>query len=333
VFGIGIILFGKIIFAQQVDQLTRMRIAESYTDAGDWEHALPIYESLYKEQPDNYIFFDKLRTCYVQLKKYENAIRITERRLSAQPKDGYLMTQLGGLYYRKGDERKADSLWMLVLKMEPKNANSFRMVAMEMYEHRLYERAIIVYKEARKALNNPALFADDLAGLFAALQQYGNATKEFVQIIRANPQQLIYIQSRFSQFTQKEGGLKEAISVVRQEVETNPNDITVRQLLGWLYMEGKNFEAALDEYTVIEKLSKSGGNELFNFGKRAFQEKQYLIAERTFKRITEGFVASNVYPFARFERARAIEERAGETDSSSRSAFIQEGIEAATYQY
>ena len=130
--------------AQEIDIAARLRLAQSFEQSGDWERAAIVYEELYKRDPKNYVFFEGLRRSYTQVKKYDEAIGLVSGRLASQPKDPILTCVLGGLYYEKGEDSKADSLWKLVLAGDRKNAGLYRLVASQMMDHRLYDHAIQV---------------------------------------------------------------------------------------------------------------------------------------------------------------------------------------------
>ncbi|HEY6952130.1 MAG TPA: tetratricopeptide repeat protein, partial [Bacteroidota bacterium] len=302
--------------AQESDASLNLRLAQSLEQAGDWERAIALYEGLYRSDPDNYVYFDGLRRGYTQLREYDKAIRLVERRLIAQPSDILLRASLGGLYYESGSAQKADSVWNHLIEVDSKNAGLYRVVASQMMEHRLFDQAIQVYREGRTATHNENAFTDELATLYSALQQYTDASTEFVKLLENSPQQLPFIESRIASFTVRKEGLQAATGVVRGEVEKKPENITLRKLLAWLAVEGGDYQAALEEYLAIDQLSKSNGAELLDFAKRASQERQFGIAAAAFRDIIERSQNPGVVSLARFGYARSMEDINGQADSA-----------------
>ena len=302
--------------AQSVDAVTKLRLAQSFEQSGEYERAVALYEELYARDSTNYVVFDGLRRGYVQLKEYEKAIRLLRQRLTQQPNDVQLLAGLGGLYYEMGAEQRADSLWRSILAMSSGTVGYYRVVASQMMEHRLYEQAIQVFLAARSATGNESLFAEDLAVLYSALQQYGPATREYVRMVRAAPAQLPYVQSRISSYTIQSEGLKAASEVVAAEVKQTPNDIALRRMLAWLSMEKKDIRAAYGEYQTIDRLSNANGAEIFAFAQRAGQEHAYIVAAQAFREVVENHPNPAILPGARFGFARMIEELSAENDTS-----------------
>ncbi|MBI3005120.1 MAG: tetratricopeptide repeat protein [Ignavibacteriales bacterium] len=301
---------------QDADVAARLRLAQSFEQSGDWERAVSVYEDLHRRDQVNYVFFDGLRRAYTQVKRYDEAIGLVQRRLNLQPKDPLLLSILAGLHYENGEETKADSLWQAVLLSDRKNAGTYRLVASQMLDHRLYEQAIQTYLSARSSGLAQDIFAEELGSIYSALQQYGSATKEFIRILKRAPEQLPYIENRISSFTMKNDGLRAATAVVQEDIRQNPANLTLRSFLAWLAIEGKDFESAFLQHRAIDSLKKARGQELFNFGQRALQERAYGVAAKTFRVIIEQQAPPTIMPQARFGYARAIEELSDQSDTA-----------------
>ncbi len=301
--------------AQQVDVVARLRLAQSFEQAGEWDRAATLYESLLETTPQNFVVLEGLRRAYTELKQYNKAVDLVRRQLLGNPADENLLSILGGLYDLAGEPQVADSIWHVVIRKDVKNPNLYRLIAAQLIDHRQYDKAIGLYLEGREATKNQNLYMEELASLYGALHQYESATHEFVKILRANPQQVTYIQSRLASFTGREEGRLAALNVIRAEVARFPDEVPVHSVLGWLYMEGKQFDAALDQYRIIDRLTKANGFEIFQFAQRAAQEHANLAAAKAFREVVEGKAPQNILAYARFGYARAIEELSAENDT------------------
>ena len=294
--------------AQQVDIVARLRLAQSFEQAGEWDRAATLYESLLETQPENFVVLEGLRRAYTELKQYDKAVDLIRRQLVGKPADENLLSILGGLYDLSGEPQVADSIWHVVIRKDVKNPNLYRLIAAQLIEHRQYDKAISLYLEGREATKNQALYMEELASLYGALHQFESATHEFVKILRTNPQQVTYIQSRLSSFTGQEEGRLAALNVFRAEIARFPDEVPLHAVLGWLSMEGKQFDAALDQYRIIDRLTKANGFEIFQFAQRAAQEHANQTAAKAFREVVEGRAPQNILAYARFGYARAIEE-------------------------
>ena len=186
---IAIISVFGIAFAQNDAAAIKLRLAQSFEQNGDWEQAAELYEALFLSYPQNVVFFEGLRRGFTQLKQYDKAIDLIQDWISGKPGNPSMLSELAGVYYLKGDERKADSLWQLVIKTDPRNPSFYRIVASKLMEFRLYDRAIQLFLDARKATGKSDQFSEDLASLYSVFQQYGDATQEYVTILNTRPDQ------------------------------------------------------------------------------------------------------------------------------------------------
>jgi tetratricopeptide (TPR) repeat protein len=189
-----------------------------------------------------------------------------------------------------------------------------------MLEHRMYDQCIRTYLDGRSMSKNDAAFADELGNLYAALQQYASATKEYLRLIKTAPEQLSFIQSRLSVFTAKPEGISAASETVKDELKNVPDNISLHRLYAWLLSEDRRYDTALEQYRIIDRLSNAKGNELFNFAQRLHQEHAYKTAAEAFKEVMDGYKNLQLLPFARFGYARALEEQLALTDMAASSS-------------
>jgi tetratricopeptide (TPR) repeat protein len=308
-------VFFNTTFSQDADKMMKLRLAQNFEEADEWEHAVTLYEELYKSESTNFIFLDGLRRSYTQLKEYDKAIGIIRRWFITHPRDINLMTTLGGLYYDSGNETAADSVWKVVLFIDPNNVQSYRIVANEMMQHRLYEQCIRTYIDGRTMSKSEVLFADELGTLYAALQQYTLATQEYLRLVKKNPDQLSFVQSRLSAIILKPEALQAASEIVKAEVKISSDNIALHRLYVWLLMEERRYDSALEHYRIIDRLANANGSELFNFAQQLNQEHASLAASEAFKEIINRFDKSGLLPYARFGYARALEELSNEADT------------------
>jgi tetratricopeptide (TPR) repeat protein len=311
-------------FSQDADIKTKLRLAQILEREAEWEQAVVIYEELYKYDSGNYTYLNGLQRSYTQLKEYNKAIGVIHNWLIINPRDMILLTTLGGLYYDLGNESAADSAWKSALSIDPHNVQSYRIIADEMMKHRLYERCINTYINGRIMCKNEAIFADELGTLYFALQQYASAAQEYIRLIKNNPDQLSFVQSRFNSIITKPEALRAISETVKKEVKNVPENIGFHRLYIWLLLEEKQYDKAFEHYRMIDRLTNANGNELYAFAQRLNQEHAFAAAAEVFKEIIDHFNKSDVLPHARYGYARALEEisnEAGALEPESQPAY------------
>jgi tetratricopeptide (TPR) repeat protein len=307
-------------FTQDNDKLAKLRLAQGFEEAGEWERAAALYEDLGTLEPNNFLFLDGLQRSYKQIKEYGKAINVIRRWLIIQPGDINKITALGGLFYDSGNEAAADSVWKSVIAIDPHNIQIYRVVANEMLEHRMYDQCIRTYRDGRSMSKSDAMFSDELGNLYTLLQQYASATQEYLRLIKTTQEQLSLVQSRLSVFTAKPEGISAASETVKDELKNVPDNISLHRLYAWLLSEDRRYGTALEQYRIIDRLSNAKGNELFSFAQRLHQEHAFTIAAEAFKEIIDEHKSLQLLPFAHFGYARALEEQIILTDTAASSS-------------
>ena len=316
--------------AQQTDIATRLRLAQGFEQAGEWSRAASVYESLLEENPQSFVVVDGLRRTYTELKEYDKAINLVRQQLRVNPADENMLTILGRLYDLSGHQQAADSLWRVVIMKDVKNAGLYRLVAAQLIDHRQYERAIEIYLQGRAGTKNENIFLEELASLYAALHQYHHATSEFIKLLQINPQQISYVQSRLASFTNRPEGWQSALDVVNDAVRRSPENVQLHTILAWILIEGKQYDGALEQYRIIDRVTKANGAELFSFAQRAAQERAYRTAQRAFQEVIRTNGAANILSYARFGYARAVEELSAEGDSAAQQPGTRAELTSTT---
>jgi tetratricopeptide (TPR) repeat protein len=305
----------------QQDNHTLLRLAQQYERGGDYRNASELYERLYTREPQNYTYFDGYRRMLMQLREYNRAISMTEERLQQNPRDVNLLSTLGGMYYQAEEREKAFEIWENTLQTDPRNIVSYQQVAARMIENRLLDQAIEVYRRGRDNIEQPYVFANDLAFLYASTMNYRSATREYLLILEHTPQQLSFIQSRMSMYVLRNDGLEQAIEVAEEKARQHRDMMQYQRLLAWLYREAKDFEMAYEVYHYIDRSQNARGAELYSFAQTAFREREYQIASRVYSDILELYREFERIPQVRFGYARCLEEISLAADSLYKAIY------------
>jgi tetratricopeptide (TPR) repeat protein len=293
--------------AQQDQRQNMLRLAQSFEQQGDHERAQQIYIDLFRSDSNNYVYFDALRRTNVQLKKYDEAIRLSMWRFRKTPFDFNLQANIGSLYYIAGQERASDSVWNTVLASANKNQMVYRGVANEQVNQRLFDKAIGTYVRGRREIGDQFVFANELGYLYSFMMDYANTAREYLRMLRQNEQQYDFVQSRLAAVVTRQDGLASVTAVVEEELKVKQS-IPLLRLQIWLYMEGNTFTDAFTVAQTIESLVNSGGQEIFAFAERVFRENEFTVAAAAYQLSLKKSQRTAFAPSARYGFARCMEE-------------------------
>ena len=115
-------------------------------------------------------------------------------------------------------------------------------------------------------------------------------------------------------YTNKDEGRTAAIEAVKNELRRN-DDPKLYELLGWVYLEGKNYADAFDAYRTLDKLTKAQGGQIYAFAERAFKEGAFEVAARAYQEAIDVPVSAARMPYAKYGFAMALKEMSALSDT------------------
>ena len=304
-----IILFVSIVvfqplFAQQ-DVGMKLSLAQSYEQAGDFESAAILYETLYETNPQNMLYINSLYRVYTQLKNYAALVDVLEKRIADAPDDISSYGMLGSTFHRMGNEAKANEVWELPLKNEKENPLTYRLIADYALERRAFEKAIDFYSRGKAIAEDKIIFSFDLARLYTLTMQYDKATEEYCFILQNEPKQMTTVETRIFEYISKPGALDASLPVVEEFADDG--NLSLKYLLARLYTEKKLFDEALDIYLLIDKEHSNNGKDLFMYADLLLKENHFKLASEIYLKIIELYPNSPLTAQAKLGYARSLE--------------------------
>lgn len=295
----------SIVFAQGDDLYNRLRLGQSYEQAGNFEKAKEIYEALYNKEPLNYQFFEALNRVYIQLKNFDAAAAMIEKRLSINPDDVNMYGMLGSIYQQKGDEKKASEIWDEGLAKAPQSSVNYRVIASYAMDDRAFEKAAEILEKGKLHSKDVYSFSLELANLYSILMKFKEAAEEYCDILSKDPNQLSFIQSRMSAYINKPEAYKSTVEVVEKWAGKN-EQVSFQLLLGWLYMENNDYSKAYDLHIKIDKQTNNG-TDLLTFAQRALSNGYYDQAAEAYKKVAEKYKSTAFAITAQIGYAKTME--------------------------
>lgn len=264
----------------------RFQLAESYMRSGQHERAITLLEQLYAADPSSFIVFERLRTGYENVKRYDDAIEITRDRAQEAPTP-VLWADIARYHHLKGDDAGAETYWQRAINTAPASRSTYQVVYRSMLDVRRLDMAIDVMIDARQKLRDPNAFRTELATLYGATGRYDLAMEENIALLKEEPRQLNLITSRLGRLTEQEEALQSAIQATSRAVRDEPLHRELRELLSWLYLEAGDYDGAFEESRAIDRLEQQEGRLLLNFAQRATSAGAYETARRAYDEIIQ----------------------------------------------
>jgi len=308
----------------------RFRLARQYEVAGRYEDALRIYQELWDKNLQNINYYRGVRDNLIHLKRYTEAILISEKMLTVQS-TYTVKADLGDVYYKSGKSDKALQIWNDIIEQNEKTPGAYQAVANSMISNRLYNEAIALYKEGIKKISKSTTFLIDLANIYSLKLDYMNATLMYLEYLKHMPNQFSFVESQLTRLAKNIEDIDAIITIVKKEVKVSPNHVLLQKLLADLYIQSSNYGKALESYRIIDDFSKTLSpreqkdweKELFTFAKNALKDGEYSFSEQAFSMFIAKNSDSYLIPQAQLGLAAAI---VGQKDYSRAIEKLEEII-------
>lgn len=255
----------------------RERVAIAYEQSGDWRGAARIWQELFSEYPNNSVYLVGALRSLKMLQSQEAIIKLFEAS-SQQVRTWEAYMYYGYALFRNAQREKAIDAWEKALSaITPPNEAAYRQLANLQIEAGAREHAVRTLLRGRQALDNRALFAEDLAQLAITAREISTALDEIFTYLDAT-QNLPRAQGLISTllaFGNTESIIRDRVTRYVQVRKSSPLAL---RLYEWLLRQIGDYAAALDVIMQLERLTGNTGRELYSFAERARIEGAYDVA-------------------------------------------------------
>lgn len=246
----------------------RLRIATSFQSSGQYERAQRVLSTLYAEHPGNSRVADLLIESFVALKQYDEALGVIDERLSRTSSPLPLLLEKGRIAYLKGDVAMAEDAWSVAERQSPREV-SIRSVYSAFVQMRLFERAIATLKRGQGVVDDPTSLMPELGYAYSLNGDHDLAMETYLALLREHPQQLGLVRNRLQPFVAQPEAMEASLAVAREARDAERDNVSVLELLAWLYAESSSFGDAIRVTSEIETLRPDGGQRLFTLAQQA----------------------------------------------------------------
>lgn len=264
----------------------RLNQAQTFERVGYFDRAAEIYKSLFESDPRNGIYYQGLKRCLMQVRRYDDLLAVIQRRLTVVD-DLSSRIDIGVVYYNQNNQAGAIKHWNDLLKQYPA-PGTYASVAASMKDSRAFDEALRVYQDGRKRFGQENLFALELADLHASRLAYEAAADEYLRYLSAEARQLPFVQRRLVELARgSEEAAQQIEKAVSRHLSQTSNTTDMRRLLAVILLENKEYARALAEYQTLDKLAGANntGAEIFNFAEQVRAAGAWDYAEQAYQLI------------------------------------------------
>ena len=239
----------------------RKKLGSLYAELGNKEQAIAEWKKLVTGDFDQH---QQLGSIYLSHKMYKEAREAFQQAINANPRYGYLYTQLAAVYNIQGDIEKAAATYLDGLQsIGPSGSQreSIWQAMLEIYQgdrqKPLREKLIAQYQKVHQAaptnLNNGLVLGE----LYFYAGQYDNALKIFTKLHRSYPTSIDSTLERFGSYLERNQNLAsiDFYKTLLQRTRDQRQLTNARYKLATLYQKSERYDEAVDILKELDSKS------------------------------------------------------------------------------
>lgn len=272
---------------KQQQQQENQKLAIQYYDNKEFDKALPLFESLYKEQPTQF-HYTYYFLCLVAVEDFSGAEKLVRSEMKDEPGASRYEVDLGYLYLLMNKPDKATRQFDDILsRMSPTKARVME-IANAFINRQQYDYAVKTYLRGRELLRGTDPFYTELARAYEITGNYEGMIEEYLNMLEEDPSRLELVQGRLQNALNKD--FDDKISdlmrtALLRRSQGNPDNRYYGEMLLWLSVQRKDFEFALIQARSLDTRFNENGMLVFNIGNLSLANQEYEVARDAFNYI------------------------------------------------
>lgn len=284
-------------------------LAASYMQNGEPDKAAELYRGLWEQHNYDQKFYQPLYKCLLQLKKYDELEKVVKKQIKKNEGNMQYVVDMGYLYSQIPDAAKAKEQFDKALKEVQPNEIAVRNLANVFETYRLYSYVVAVYERGEKLLRSVSYFSFELARAYLNQGDVAKAIEYYLLNIEANPQNIQQVKNTVQSSSQEQKLLAELETQLYAKVQKNPGSEEYIELLTWVYIQNKDFEAALIQMKALDKRKNETGFRVLDIARMAQTEGDYTNAIVGYEYVVTKGKNSALYFVARTELLNCRKEK------------------------
>lgn len=277
------------------------KLALEYFNGGEYDKAISLYEKLIDKTPTSETFYKNLLASYKNTGDTKNAEKLIRRQANRFPKDAHYWVDLGQLYREKGDEKNAKKQFELALKELIPLPDKVHKVAGAFAAIKETDYAIATYWQGEN-YSGTGFYAFEITDLTIRKGDFSAAANKLLELLGINPGALSRIENLLSKYLEdnEDGPLQSTMkTALLKEIQKNPQGSAYSDLLLWLFVQQKNFDAAIVQAKSLDKRLKEDGQRLMELGQICLQNNDFDRAVKCYEYVVDKGADKSYYTQAR----------------------------------
>ena len=266
------------------------QLAQYYYSNSEFDKALSYYQRLF-EKEGNKFNFNRYYECLVKTSNFKEAEKLLKKQISLSRGDVTYKVLLGELYEQSDNSEKALKIYEDLIDELSPNPSEIIDIYQAFKTKGKNDFAFKTLVKGRKILKNNYTLNFQFAEYYSSINDLEKMIDEYMDVLdnqsnyKDQIQAIISKQIDFSKESTIEYDLLR--QKLLERIQKKPNDIVYSEMLVWLFIQKKNFNAALIQVQALDKREKEQGRRVFELGTICVENKEYETARKAFQYVIQ----------------------------------------------
>jgi thioredoxin-like negative regulator of GroEL len=293
--------------------LQEIQLANEYLLKGDKKKALEMYRDLARSESNISIIHNNYLNALLDDSFFDEAQSYLKKNLKRDPDNIQYKLDLGLVYVRSGDLGKADNHFKNLINENKSSVQRIKMMSDYLASRSLTEYAAQALSTSRDFLGNPFLFCLDLAMLYRVQGKQDKMVEEYLSYVTQSTANIQYVKNVLQTLLTKPDELESLERLLYQKVQEDPDVEVYPDLLIWVTIQQKNFNASFIQARAYDRRYKTNGEKCMEVARVALDNDDFTSAAKMYRYIIREYKDTENYLLARLGLIRTHEARIRKT--------------------
>ena len=233
--------------------------------SGNFAAALRSFLNVLAEDPKREDILVYIANCYDGLGQKEEAVAYYRKALKANKKSDIAAANLAIIFYELQDYAEAQNAAERALKINPRNASALSVMGNLRYRKKDFDGALKFYQQAMETKRDFYTAVLNAASIYFERRDFNTAYFYAKRTVQSYPDSL-EAQNLLAGVCIELGRSDEAVLILSELYEKNPEDCWLCNLLSQAFQQKKEYDRALEMGWRAVVLSKGDNDQQINFG-------------------------------------------------------------------
>jgi tetratricopeptide (TPR) repeat protein len=268
-------------------QGTDEALAAEYYSKGEFDKAAEIYKKLLDQKPDVKFYYDGYLNSLLQEKDYSTAEKEVKKFVHRNKDNVIYQVDLGYIYHLEGEDRKSNSTYDDIISHLPASEDAVDAAASAFMHRDAKDYALKTYQKARSLFKNENVFAEEIGDIYRQMGDYEPMFDEYMKVLQYDPQAFDEVKDHIQELVMQDQPYDIFRKVLLKKIQAQPDNTEFSELLTWLFIQRRDFNAAFTQRKALDKRLKEGGRGLVELARIVTTYGDYDLAAKIYQSVID----------------------------------------------